>query len=290
MEKFKSAETYSRGINDSNDREALGNRSKMRSFFERMTPVVLGVASLWAGEHQVIGQSNFPEQRPQETESFQEFGKSRFGLNEITKVANGVLLGTYPKDRGQMLRKQLVAKYGEAAVEFGFQFEREEIQIAGTLEEKIALQYRTDEASKERIAKLDSESNALEVRHAIEELALESMLEKTAVNNSIGTQHFNVRVDHANGSLFGATAKTATKTDRTLQVSYEKYQALAGESETVSSRKMEQMLNEYLSGQGMDLGAVRTHYSFKYLVKDPASPPDRPVYLLVEGVTDEPGR
>src|ERR1039458_3739400 len=287
MEKFESTGEYSRGIDDRDNWGARENRLRRRLFFKRMAPVILGVASLWGGEHQAIAQSDLPEQRPQETEMFREFGKSRFGLDEITKVGNGVLLGTYAKDRGQMLKKQLVVKYGEAAVEFGFQFEREEIDIAEALEEKIALQSRTDEASKERIAKLDSESNALEVRHAVEELALDSLLEKTAVNNLIGTQHFSLHVDHANGSLFGAAEKTTTKTDRTVQVSYEKYQALAGESETVSSRKMEEMLNEYLSKQGMDLGAVRTHYSFKYLVKDPASPQDRPVYLLVEGVADE---
>jgi hypothetical protein len=211
-------------------------------------------------------------------------------LNEITMAGNGMLLGTYSKEKSEALRKGLVAKYGEPAVEFGLQFEEEEIQITQDIGEKTALQYNNDQASKARIAKLDVEGNDLEVRHGIKEMALESAIEKAASDDSIGTYHFAMRAEHRNSASQIHGSKTEAVSEWTVQVSYEKYQAPTGEDEPVSTQKMEKMLSDYLSKQNMDLKGIQTHYNFKYVVKDPGSSLDRPVYILMEGIAGEPAK
>lgn len=287
MEKYRDGDNYSQYLEEFDKPDALENRTRRRSLFARTAPVILGLASLWGGEHLAVAQTDKLDRGPEKVEVSREFSNSHFGLDEITRVGNGVLLGTFSKERGEMAKKHLVAKYGESAVEFGFQFEREEIEIANASEGKIALQNSTDEMSIERIAALDAKTSLLESRHVIEELALESLLKKPAIENSIGTQHFAVRVENKGGSPFILGGKNSTRTDQTVQVSYVKSLTLTGESEVAIKQTMERLLSEYLKQQGLDIRNSRVHYNFEYLVRDPASYSDRPVYLLVEGFIHE---
>jgi hypothetical protein len=272
---------------DKEPHESHEIRTNRRWAFERLAPIVLGVASLFGGEHQATAQVPYSGWGPNQVEPSSELINSRFGLNEITSTGNGILLGTFSKEKSEALRKGLVAKYGEPAVEFGLQFEKEEIQITQDIGEKIALRYNNDQVSKERIAKLDVEGNDLEVRHGIKEIALESAIKKAASDDSIGTYHFAMRAEHRNGVFPSHGPKTDAMSEWTVQVSYGKYQAPTGEDEPVSTQKIEQMLNNYLSKQHMNLNGVRTHYKFKYVVKDPGSSPDHLVYILVDGVAEE---
>jgi hypothetical protein len=270
--------------------ESRETRTNRRWNFKRLAPIVLGVASLFGGEHQTMAQSTHYEAQPNHVGLSPGLINSRFGLSEITKTANGMLLGTYSKEESKALRKGLVAKYGEPAVEFGLQLEEEEIQITQDVGAKIALQYNNDQVSKERIAKLDVEGNDLEIRHGIKEMALDSAIEKAVLDELIGTYHFAMRAEHRNGTFQIHGPKTEAVSEWTVQVSYEKYQAPTGEGEVVSTQKMEKMLNDYLSKQQMDPKRIPTHYNFKYVVKDPDSSPDHPVYILVEGIAEEPAK
>jgi hypothetical protein len=193
-------------------------------------------------------------------------------------------------EKGEALRKQLVEKYGEAAVEFGLQFDEEDNQLAGADAEKEALQIKTDEASRKRIAALDAEQIELGRTHWGKSLALESVFETLPDNQSMGTHHYSMGLNHLNGAPLSSEQSHHTKTVWTEQVSYEKYQATDGESESVSEKRMEGILNDYLLKQGMDRKKIPSHDAFRYFVKDPASPPDHPVYLLVEGFTEMPGQ
>jgi hypothetical protein len=290
MEKFNPAKEHGEEAVNPPYLDRLENRGKRRAIYKRITPLALGVASLFGGEHQAMSQTHPSERESQRIELSREFTDSTFGFYEIVEAGFRIQSKYYPKEKGEALRKQLVAKYGEAAVEFGFQFDAEDNQLARADAEKEALRIKTDAASQERMVALDAEQIPLGKTHWAKSLALESVLEALPENRSMGTHHYSMGADHLNGAPLSGEQGRYTKTEWTEQVSYEKYQAPVGESESASAKQMERVLEDYLLKQGMDRKKIETQDAIRYFVRDPASPPERPVYLLVEGFVEKPGR